>query len=704
MLRAAEPAREGEHLLLVRGRFGREHPAFALPLTIRLRVRPSSPEATRSLRALRRGDEVRVWCRAVLPRASGNPHTDDPLRGLRARGFDASGSVKNAWLIELVERGRAGPLRLLDGGRVALRARLERAFGRSPVERSVALAMLLGERASLDRATRRLFRDAGLAHLLAISGLHVALVSGLLIGLFRHCGLGTFATWAAGSITLAGLWFLVGGGAPVSRAAAGASLLLLGRMIGRDGDPLNALAVVAAALVADNPWIVWSPSFQLSFLACAGILLIAPPLARWLPGPRWLAAGIAVSAGAYLATAPAVAWHFGRLAPIALVSNLLAVPLCALVLAGSAAAAILGDLPTMGPALHAIATTVIGLLLGTCRVTTVAGPWAAIGVPTPPAWLIGAYAAVLVSVARARGSLDGAASALLRFTLLALALLLHLGPPPAGAGRVRLVLPDVGQGQSVLLRGPGGRFVVVDAAGTARDRFDASERVLVPLLRRLGCRRIDSLIVTHHHEDHAGGVPSLLRGFEVGEVWVGAGSLTRPAVRDLVDAARARGAAVVLAMRGLRRTVAGLPLHVLHPGRGMDDLGVNDRSVVVLAGRAPHRLLVPGDLESPGERALLAGGSDPRAEVLIVGHHGARAGTAERWLDAVSPTLALVSAGRRNHFGHPSAAVRARLLRRRIPLYRTDLHGMLAAEAAPRGWTLCVPRALRGRCRSRAPE
>lgn len=693
VLRAAEPAGEGEHVLWMRGRPRQPGEPPGPELTVRLRVRRSAAEPTRRLLALRRGDGVRVWCRLRLPRRLLNPGAPDPLRGLRATGADALGSVKTAWLLSPTGRGRPGPARLVDGVRVGLRRRLDRTLEDSPAAaRAVASAMMLGERGRLTPEVWRLFRDAGLAHLLAISGLHVGLLGALLVGSLRRAGLRPRGTLVAGGALLAALCFGVGAGSPVTRATGTAVLMLAGRAVGRDGEALNALALVAAVLMLDRPWSIWTPGFQLTFVAAGGILLLAPRVAETLPGPRWASNGPAVSIAAYLVTAPIVACHFQHLAPVGLLSNLLAVPLCALTLLGTLTGALLVDLPVVGPLAVGLARTGPDLLLGLARGTANLPGLSGLPVAPPRGWLWVALGVATIALARA--SRAGRVAFVARRALLLGLLLLHLGPLPAGFGSFRVVVPDVGQGQAVLLRGPSGGFVVIDAGGSAGGRFDAGERVVGPLLRRLGCRRIERLIVTHHHDDHAGGARALVREFEVGELMLGAGASREPGMGELVDAALRRGAAVVLAERGEGTRRAGIPLRVLHPPRHRRDppLGANDRSVVVLAGRAPHRLLVPGDLEGAGEAVLLAGEPRPRAEALVVGHHGGRGGSGERWLRAVSPRVALISAGRSNRFGHPSPAVLGRLRGRGVEIRRTDLEGMLRLEAGERGWSVSALR------------
>ena len=177
----------------------------------------------------------------------------------------------------------------------------------------------------------------------------------------------------------------------------------------------------------------------------------------------------------------------------------------------------------------------------------------------------------------------------------------------------------------------------------------------------------------------------MLRELEVGELWLAPGIRRSARMTALAELARERGTAVALARAGVVADLDGIPLRILAPARGSAAHG-NDRSVVVLVGSAPSRLLVPGDLEDPGEEALLASGLALRAEALVLTHHGSRHGSSLRFLRRVGPDWALVSAGRRNPFGHPHREVLERLELLGVPLLRTDELGSLRLRSVSEGW------------------
>jgi competence protein ComEC len=684
MLLGDEPSRDGERVLVVRGRFRASRAAPAGPLlTARLHLRGGDggyPAAWRP------GDRVRMFVRLRRPGALRNPGAADPGARLLARGIDASGSVKSARLIERLAPAPGLSWRRLAGlARRGVRAGLDRRLEADDPVRALLGAMLIGDRAAIPPELQRRLRDAGLSHLLAISGLHVGIVLLLLLATLRRTASPRGARPAIVWVACIGVVLLVGARPPVLRATAAACVAVLGRGLGRDGDGANTLAVVGGALLLLNPWLAGDPGFQLSFLATAGILTRAGALRRCLALPSWLATGIAVSTTAYVATVPALAWHFGRLAPVALLANLAAVPLCAAILSLTLAALFLAPLPVLGAASWWAAEGCgRGLLAWADLMAGV--PHGALVLPRPPwpallGWL--GLAAALAAGERGGAPRGRAVAA----SLVAVTLMLHAGPLPRRPGTSEIELLDVGQGQALLARGPGGGVVLVDAGASASGRFDLGERVVTPAVLRGGAIRVAALWLSHEHDDHAGGAEALLRDLEIGSLWLPAGFHRHSRLAALAATAVERGVAVVGTSAGDRARVAGLDIEVLHPTPSELRGPANERSLVLRLGVAPARILIPGDLEAEGERRLVArAASSLRAEALVVGHHGSRHGTSAALLDAVDPDVALCSAGRHNRFGHPAPRVRQALRRRGLPLWRTDREGLVRLRAGRRGW------------------
>ena len=685
LLTAAERDRDGRRSFAIETRAG-ERPA----LRLRIDVADVPHDDAARIDALRRGDTVRAWCRLRAP--AGGPGTTEETarRRMASQRLDGVARVKSSRLVTLAGTGRWSPGRVLDGARVRARVALDRAVGDTGDARAVLGAMLLGDRLLLDDDTNALLRDAGLIHILSISGLHTALTVLFILALLRRTGLGARGLLVTGGIALCALSMFVGHGAPVWRACASLGAGLLARVLSRDVDPMSCLALSAGMLVVAVPPLAWNVGFTLSVAATAGLLAACPRTAPGASPPSALGRSMAASTGAYLATAPLLAQTFGRLAPVALVANLAAAPLCAACLAAGAAAIAFVRTPLAGPVSAWAAKASVAALLSVSRwAVTIPGGHLRVAQPSP-GWLA-AYAALLLAAwlwndAWGRNG-RRAIGLLFWFCLVAL----HLGPIPPGPGAAGVAVLNVGQGLAVVLRGDVGRFVLVDAGPTAGGRFDAGDRIVVPALAARGCRRLEVLAISHDHDDHAGGARAVLRDLEVGELWVGEGSERDRETARVVEVAVARGVAVRRMKRGDGASRAGWAISVLHPGLTDRGRPLNDRCLVLGARTsAGSSILLPGDLETGGERAVLDAGVALQAGALVAPHHGADGSSTPAFLNDVAPRFVLVSAGASNRFGHPGAAALARFASVHARVLRTDRDGTLTLTEAGGSWRVSV--------------
>ena len=590
-----------------------------------------------------------------------------------------------------VPQKSARQLEVLDGPRgcLGLLARLHRwtslrvarsLEGATRGEReaaSLAAALLLGETAELSPTTVSAFRDGGVAHVLSISGLHVGLLALGLSAALRAVRAGVASRDAVLLAATLAFAAFTGGRAPVTRAALMIGLYLAARLLGRPTSPAQVVGASALVLLCADPENLFDVGFLLTYSAVFGLGFLAPrfarPLRRRLPAP--LADGVAATLGAELCVFPIQATVFHVVPFVTLLSNLLVVPLAGLFLY---AAAILlpllvaGPLPAalaLGP-LSVLSRAIVGLLglidgLGAVRV-----------VPTPPF----AWAVALTLLLAAAGTLRAARPRRLALAAaVALVLLVSARPSVAARpGEARLVALDVGQGDALLVVTEAGR-ILVDGGGSFDAAYDFGRVRLLPRLAALGAVSFDAVVLTHPHPDHAGGLRSALRLLRVDRLCVPRGALRSSHLDEALEAAAREEIRVEAFGAGDRIVAAGLEMEVLHPGAETYARSAENNGSLVLAFRlAGRRVLLAGDVETAAEADLLARGGDLSADVLKVPHHGSRTSTTPELLSAVSPRVALLSVGRRNRFGHPSAEVVERLASSGATTFRTDRHGDVA--------------------------
>ena len=565
--------------------------------------------------------------------------------------------------------------RWLDGARRFTRARLAASLPDDVA--AVARALLLGDPDALDDEADDDVRGAGLSHVFAVSGMHVALLAGLCVLGLRQLLLRVprcAASWnvprvAAGmGIPLALAIAAFTGGAPSAwRASITTAISWFVVACGRNPSAPAVTALACLVFGALTPSDALRPAFLLSIAATAAIIGPRPG------GPSGFGASardvLVLTLRSSLATAPIVWWGFGGLPPLGLLANLLLVPVGSLLLLLTAAhAAFACAAPLFAPLSAApLAITARAFMRG-CAALNRQGPHPTLPVLSLEQGLLLSACVCVVLFARSRRlQLWAAALGVLACAGLEWRLR-HVEKPE---GELRISFFDVGQGDAALLDLPDGRALLIDAGGNPQHGPDPGERVLLPLLAARRRDRVDTVVLTHPHPDHFGGLDALLPRVPVRELWdSGQGTAeaemsgTSQHASDIVHAARARGTRVMTPpeLCGHPRAFGAARVSVLWPCPSYDaGFDPNDNSLVLRVEFAGRRVLFTGDIEAHAEAALLASGSDLRADVLKVPHHGSRTSSSEALLAAVQPSLAIISAGAVNPFGHPHPDVVERL-------------------------------------------
>lgn len=643
----------------------------------------------------RAGRTIRAPALLRRPSRYLNPGVPDQERSLARRGVTLVGSVKSAALVEVLSRGST-LAETAAHGRSFVRRAVASGVGRwSARSAAIVTAILIGDRTGLGDEVERRLQDAGTYHVIAISGGNIAILAMLALGAFRLAGWMGRAAMLTVVLALTAYAYLVGGGPSVNRATLMAVMYFLGRALDLRGSPLNTLAVAAALLAAANPLAVADPGFLLTFGATLAILIAVPEVRA----PRVVASLVALfaaSLAAELALVPIGATFFSRVTMAGLVLNFAAIPLMGVAqLAGLAVVAASLVFPALAGWAGWIAHLgAEGLVRSADLVDLV--PALAWRVARPHPGLVAVYYTALAMawalwrLRRASGSREGEIARWARraSALLSAGALFWIAAEPArllperGKGRLQVTFVDVGQGDAALIRFPGGQSVMIDAGGLGGASFDIGDRVVAPVLRHLGVRRLQTVAVTHGDLDHLGGASALVREFRPFDVWEGVPVPPLEPLQALRREAQRRGSRWTNVQRHDEISIDGVRVVVRHPTPPdweRQDVR-NDDSIVVELLWKDVSIVLTGDIGREVEREIAPHFPTVPLRVVKVPHHGSLSSSSEAFVRALASRVAVVSAGRGNTFGHPATEVLERYARAGAEIFRTDRDGAVVVD------------------------
>lgn len=634
-------------------------------------------------RDLRPGDRISTIAHCVVGSLtfSGEEITYYTAKGVFLRG-------KTYGRLDIQRPERVSPAYWPALAANSLKTGIDRSFPKDAA--GVIRAVVTGNRDGLTDEFTSSLQRTGLSHTVAVSGMHLAFLANLLshlLGKGRKITVWLTIGWAV-------LFCGVAGNTPsVMRAAVMIVLLQVAPLLDRQRDEATSLGLALMLLLLFNPFAAAHVGLQLSFAAVAGILLVSDRIQSWLMElfrlnvryknkldkllrkiAYFVISALSATLGATVLTAPLVAVYFGSFSLISPVSNIMTLWAVAVLFIGGL---VMGALALVcAPLAMALAKPVVFL---THYVVWMAEQlskplFATLPLSSPYylAWLILVYLLLLAAVAIPGGKRPVVPICAGIFAL-CLAALLHT--QSARRADMSVAVLDVGQGQSVLVRQKD-CLILVDCGG---DSQPAPGDVAADYIHSLGYRRLDALVLTHCHADHAGGVEQLLDRVEVSAIVMPAVEVDAPLRTDIVALAEERGIELRLIREDTQYTWPdGRSLAIYAPVQEIGE--TNELGLSVLASMDGRDILLTGDMDGSAEKRLLEIAELPQVEVLIVGHHGSATSTTQALLDAVRPEMAIISVGEDNRYGHPAPATLERLETARVELYRTDRDGTVRVD------------------------
>ncbi len=549
---------------------------------------------------------------------------------------------------------------------------------------SLLKGILLADRSDIDYEVKDSFVNSGVIHVLAVSGLHVGFISGIFFLLLSR-----FDIRIKYLLTIFGiLLFLIitGGHASVFRASTMAIVYLIAKLTSRTTNGFNSITIAALILLLLNPNDLFSPGFLLSFSAVISILIIYPIISEQikpLSVHKYLKnvlLFIAVSLSAQLGTLPFTLTYFSKLSLVSLFANLIVIPLIGIIVSIGILTLSISLISIWVASIFASVNEIIVQILYLFVRQTSDLSFSFIPIynfSLVDGIIFYIFLGIIFFVLKTfyKRILLSFIILLLLFTMFNFLKLDDKNLLPNGL--LSIVYIDIGQGDSFLLKFPNGTTALIDA-GNATEYFDNGERVIYPLLQRLGIDEIDYAFISHLDSDHYGGSISLINKNIIKKVYK---PKNNNSVKDSIFEDYLNFKKINYSYYSNESfDIDGCKVYTLNDtsNYSFNNFDSNNKSGIIKFVYGNTSFLFVGDAEHEAEKYLMSRYSEfIKSDVLKVGHHGSKTSTSDSFLDLVNPKIGIISAGVMNKFKHPSKSVIKKLNKRNITIQRTDYEGAI---------------------------
>ncbi|MBN1299669.1 MAG: DNA internalization-related competence protein ComEC/Rec2 [Melioribacteraceae bacterium] len=623
------------------------------------------------------GDRIKAIGMIQKARERRNPFEYDFNKYINSKGISALLYVKSFENIYIIENTGLNYSKVQYRLRSSVARLIESLFNRET--QALVKGLLLADRKGIDYDTRESFVNAGVIHVLAVSGLHVGFITLIFLFLFSRLNIRVRIM-----LTILGLWFFVfltGSPTSVVRASLMASMLLLGYLSIRKYNALNAVSLSALIILIWDPHQLFDPGFQLSFSAVISILILYPLIKKAIDNTRIdsklfrsAAVFFAVSFSAQLGTLPFTLTYFHKLSIIAILANLVVIPLIGIIVPLAITSIFFAS--TLGfPAQYYAAVTDFcsGILF---EIVDAAGSWDYSFILIPQFSMVdGAiYFTALFFILLLKKLMVNKLAILSASLLIAINAFIWMeidNKDLLPDNLLSVVMIDIGQGDSFLIKFPDGSVALIDA-GEATKKFDNGERVIEPLLNNLDIKKIDMGFVSHVDGDHYGGYIYLLEENHVRKIFKPELDNARKNDVEFEDVIKRNGVPIEYYHKDIME-IGNSRIYVLNNSDNYYS-DSNDKSGILKIYYGDYSFLFMGDAGTKVENDLCDIYDEfLKSNILKVGHHGSNTSSSMSFLNKVKPEIALISAGQFNKFGHPSERVMQRLRKINTSICRTDL-------------------------------
>ena len=676
-----------------------------LYVTQYVKINDSDADAIEKITSADIGDSVTASGHLRHIRGYKNPGTIDIEHMTREKGITARLSVsKNSIKITPASETDLTSFVKIRRAIASIRRhyKAETAKAMSEADASAIFAMLFGGYEGVREELTESFTTTGIVHILSVSGSHITLLASVVALIGATFSLRKGITMMMALFAIASYVALAGFVPPAVRSGIMGTITFLGIVLARERDARHALTIAAASMLLISPFLAFDLSFMLSFASTAGLLYLAPAIRRLLMRSHHISAfskthkkattfiigSVSITVAAQLATLPIIAWYFHVVSLSSLIANLVIVPIVeAIIVVGLAAGLVAFILPFVSRLIFAFDALALGIVYESTRLLARL-PMSQIYMPTMTAPTTFVYYALMIFALQKKERRDAITNIMKRHAgpliasifLCAIVIAIRLVTAPS-VMRVHFI--DVGQGDAALIVTPHGHALMVDTGGTRDDAFDTGGRVDVPYLLHYGVRRLDYVLLTHVHEDHAAGAGGILKKLPIDTIVTASEGMDAYQQSMKLSSKEMAQTSFIEAREGATFSLDGVTVETLYaPRKSSAASSGNELSNVYRVSYGDVSFIFTGDLVKEQESRLIESATRKneslKSTVLKVGHHGSHTSSSMDFLRAVSPRYAVISDGYENSFGHPHDETLKNLDAAHIKhVYRTDLDGAI---------------------------
>ncbi len=560
----------------------------------------------------------------------------------------------------------------------------------TPQAAALLKGLILADRNEISSETKNYFINSGVMHILAVSGLHTGFIA-LIFFIF----LGRLNLYLRSVLTIAGLilfMFFTGIPTSVFRAVIMASVLLTAFILNRSSNIYNSLAIAALILLAADPSEIFNAGFQLSFISVISIAYFFPYFKKLLERTgirnkflRYLFLFAALSLSVQIGTSPIILFYFGKFSLISVLINLAVIPLTGVIIGTGITTLVVFPLSVWTASVYAGANNMFADVLLTLVKYAGSSAYSFLDIVNYSlADVLVFYLFVMTGIFLMH-HLKSFRTATIFLILIIANIYIYSSTGNSQSedkGKLNVFMLDVGQGDSFIIKLPGGKSILIDA-GSASQYFDNGERIILPAMRKLGIEKFDYGFVSHIDVDHYGGFISLVENNKIRRLFKTPPDTLSDKDRRFEQYLKNKNIPVEHYTRE-RLRIENAEIFILNDGAhnftGNNSLNNSSGIIKIIYGKTSF--LFTGDIDKRGENYYVKKYNNfLDSDVLKISHHGSKSGSSAEFIKSVSPDISLISCGIKNRFGHPSGEVVKRLQESGTQIYRTDCEGCVLLQS-----------------------